>query len=162
MVRVFYAEPGLEHLIAVDRQIFDTEDQTNQVKQTIDLLTIPPEDVEQAQAVWPPSTFAREVYLLDTGTVLVDLDSSFLPDADGGVERETCMIDSMIQTILENFPTFSHVQLLLDGHVQETLLGHIDIESPLTLPPKPETPGEVPPEDEIEVEDLLSQQEPTE
>jgi len=153
VVRVFFLNPVGEGLVSVEREIFAETSRQNQVKQAIDLLTIAP-DPEEGRAVWPAEAFAREVYLLDDGVVVVDLDSLFTRSTPSGSSREMWMVYSMVATLVMNFDEFDRVQFLVDGRVRETLLGQIDIETPLSMDPRMLVIQEQDPEAQIEVEDL--------
>lgn len=151
-VKVYYRHPLLVSVVAIPRQIFHTDREVNLIKQVIDHLTIGP-DPSLGSALWPANTHVREVYTLSDGTLVVDFNGSFVEGIHANVLEEDFMVYSLVQSLLENFPKYKKVRILIDGEVQETFLGHVDIEFPLGLRKNPLTI--VPdPVEEIIVEDL--------
>ena len=151
-VKIYYSHPQLTGLIAQPKNIFESDKEVNHIKQVIDHLTIPPED-NYGEPIWPPNTYVREVYTLGDGTLVIDFSSSFTENIQASVLEEDFMVFSLVQSLLENFTQYSRVHILVDGQVQETFLGHVDIEFPLGLRKNPLTI--VPdPIEEIIVEDL--------
>ncbi|MCB1050007.1 MAG: GerMN domain-containing protein [Acidobacteria bacterium] len=130
VIQVYFLHPYLDGLVKVDREIFLQGQIENMVKQAIDQLTIAP-DPGIGLVVWPPNTYVREVYALKDGTLVVDLDGGFLRQVPSGSTRELMMVYSLVHTLLHNFVGYSQVEILVDGHVSETLTGQVDIESPL-------------------------------
>lgn len=130
-VLVYYRHPHLEALVPLERKIFRLSNPTDQVKQVIEQLTIPP-DTEQGMPIWPGSTYVREIFLMGNGTVVVDFHEDFVAGLNAGTSTESFLIYSLVESILENFPKYDKVQLLVQGRAQETLLGHIDTEFPLS------------------------------
>ncbi len=155
-VEVYYRHPFIEGIVPVKKEIFKTSNKADLIKQVIDHLTIPP-DPEEGFTLWPENTHVREVYTLPDGTVVVDFDGRFIESIRVSVWDEDFMITSLVNSIVENFPEYDKVRILVHGSVQETLLGHIDIEFPLvhrnsiyTIVPTPEVA------DEVIIEDLLN------
>ena len=151
-VKIYYRHPQLQGLIGQPRTIFESDREINHIKQVIDHLTIAPGDL-YGEPIWPSNTYVREVYTLGDGTLAIDFNSSFTETLQVSVLEEDFMVYSLVQSLLENFTDFDKVHILIDGHVQETFLGHVDIEFPLGLRRNPLTI--VPdPIEEIIVEDL--------
>ena len=152
-VQVYYRHAEYEGLIPLRRTII-TNSPEAQLLQVVDHLTIEPEESEGV-AVWPRATYVREVYLLGNGVAVIDLHPGFLAKLNAGVATEVDLVASLVNSVLENFSDFSEVQILVNGEVRETLLGHVDIEAPLpfnrriyTVIPEPRL------EDEITIEEL--------
>ena len=153
-VAVYYFHPHLEGMRLQTRYIFPHPNLAEQVKQVIDHLTIPPEQ-DQGSAIWPPDTYVREAYLLGDRTVVVDFDEGFLNRLSVGTVREEFMVCALVNSILQNFPDYDRVHILVQGTVRESLLGHVDIESALGLIHSSYIiPPEATPEEEVLVEDL--------
>jgi spore germination protein GerM len=69
----------------------------------------------------------REVYLVDPGLAVVDLNSAFADGQVSGVLAEELTMASMIQTLATNIPGLLRVKVLVDGKERQTLAGHADL-----------------------------------
>lgn len=153
-VNVYYLHPYIQGIFPREKMIFKTERVEDLVKQVIDHLTIAPSD-GFGSPVWPELTYIREVYALGDGTLVVDFNGQFINNLQVSIVEEELLVYSLVNTLLEHFEQFKKVHILVDGSVQETLLGHIDIEFPLAAGGwqyviRPEDQ----PYEEIEVEEL--------
>ena len=50
----------------------------------------------------------------------------------GGVLQELLTVYSVVNTLTENLPAVTSVQLLVDGREPNTLAGHVDLRQPLS------------------------------
>ena len=69
----------------------------------------------------------REVFLVDPGLAVVDLNSAFVNGQVSGVLAEELTMTSIIQTLSTNIPGLTRVKILVDGKERETLAGHADL-----------------------------------
>jgi hypothetical protein len=69
----------------------------------------------------------REVFLVDPGLAVIDLNSAFVDSQVSGVLAEELTMASMIQTLATNIPGLMRVKFLVDGKERETLAGHADL-----------------------------------
>jgi hypothetical protein len=69
----------------------------------------------------------REVFLVDPGLAVLDLNSAFADGQISGVLAEELTMTSMIQTLSTNIPGLVRVKVLVDGKDRETLAGHADL-----------------------------------
>ncbi|HEX3104715.1 MAG TPA: GerMN domain-containing protein [Terriglobales bacterium] len=69
----------------------------------------------------------REVFLLDPGLVVIDVNSAFVEGQVSGILAEELTIASLVQTLAANMPELTRVKILVDGKEQETLAGHADL-----------------------------------
>jgi Sporulation and spore germination len=69
----------------------------------------------------------REVFLVDPGLAVLDLNSAFADGQISGVLAEELTMASMIQTLSTNIPGLVRVKVLVDGKDRETLAGHADL-----------------------------------
>ncbi len=129
-VTVYYRHPWLEAITPIRKQAMPHPSPAAMAKQVIDLLTIPPQS-DSGSPLWPSSTYVREVYMLADGTIVVDFDGEFIAGVSAGVTEEELMLRGLVNSLLESFPDFQRVRLLVDGVICETLFGHIDTEYPL-------------------------------
>jgi len=69
----------------------------------------------------------RQVFLVDPGIAVVDVNSAFVEGQVSGVLPEELTIASLVQTLATNMPELARVKILVDGKEQETLAGHADL-----------------------------------
>lgn len=69
----------------------------------------------------------RDVFLVEPGTAVVDLNSALVDSQVAGVLSEELTIASIIQTLSANIPTLTKVKFLVDGKERDTLAGHVDL-----------------------------------
>jgi hypothetical protein len=69
----------------------------------------------------------RQVFLVDPGMAVIDLNSAFVEGQVSGVLAEELTIASLIQTLATNMPGLARVKILIDGKERETLAGHADL-----------------------------------
>ena len=74
-----------------------------------------------------PSSDIRDVYLVDPGLAVIDLNADLANGHRSGVLVEELTIASLLQTLSANVPGISRVKFLVDGKERETLAGHADL-----------------------------------
>jgi hypothetical protein len=78
------------------------------------------------------STTVRAVFLAADGTAYVDLSNDILSDFEPGIQSETLVIYSIVNSITINIPSVKRVQFLIQGQEVETLDGHADLTAAFT------------------------------
>jgi|SRR5579864_1143585 len=71
----------------------------------------------------------HDVYLVDPGLAVIDLNAAFADEHASGVLAEELTVVSMIQTLAANIPGLTRVKILVDGKDRDTLAGHVDLSS---------------------------------
>lgn len=74
-----------------------------------------------------PGAEVRDVYLVDPGLAVVDLNAAFADGHGSGVLVEELTIASLVQTLSANIPGILRVRILVDGKTRDTLAGHADL-----------------------------------
>jgi hypothetical protein len=69
----------------------------------------------------------RNVFLVDPGVAVIDLNSAFVDGQTSGVLAEELTVASLIQSLSSNVPGITRVKILVDGKERETLSGHADL-----------------------------------
>jgi hypothetical protein len=69
----------------------------------------------------------RDVYLVDPGLAIIDLNAAFADGHRSGVLVEELTLVSLVQTLSANIPGITRVKILIDGKERDTLAGHADI-----------------------------------
>lgn len=71
----------------------------------------------------------RDVYLVDPGLAVIDINSAFAEGHHSGVLVEAFTVTSLVETLSANIPGIVRVKFLVDGKPRETLAGHADLTS---------------------------------
>jgi Sporulation and spore germination len=74
-----------------------------------------------------PGSEVREVYLVDPGLAVVDVNDAFADGHRSGVLVEELTVASLVQTLAANIPGINRVKILVGGKERETLAGHADL-----------------------------------
>ena len=74
-----------------------------------------------------PGSDIREVYLVDPGLAVIDLNAAFADGHRSGILVEELTVGSLVQTLSTNIPGLSRVKILVDGKERDTLAGHADL-----------------------------------
>ena len=69
----------------------------------------------------------RDVYLVDPGLAVVDINAAFANLHRSGVLVEELTVVSMIETLSANIPGITRVKILVDGAGRDSLAGHLDL-----------------------------------
>jgi spore germination protein GerM len=69
----------------------------------------------------------HDVYLMEPGLAVLDLNAEFVDTQTSGVLAEELMLASIVQTLSANVPGIARVKILIDGRERETLAGHADL-----------------------------------
>jgi len=130
LVRLYFCLPESEILVPVERKILINGNINQQIKRVLEELIKGPGQADLAPTL-PPQTRIRAVYTRKD-TIFVDFSSSVVENHPGGTSAELVSIYSVVNTLIDNFPPYSKVQILLEGKPQNTLAGHIDLRQPFT------------------------------
>jgi spore germination protein GerM len=72
----------------------------------------------------------RDVYLVEPGMAVIDLNAAFADGHRSGVLIEELTVASLVQTLAANLPGIARVKILVDGKERDTLAGHADLSHP--------------------------------
>ncbi|MGA9966555.1 MAG: GerMN domain-containing protein [Terriglobales bacterium] len=76
----------------------------------------------------------RDVYLVDPGLAVIDLNAAFADNHRSGVLVEELSVVSLVQTLSANIPGITRVKILVAGNERETLAGHADLSNFFDVP----------------------------
>lgn len=130
IVKLYFSESAGERLVSEERKIIASPQIGEEAKLILKELIEGPKD-SSLNPTLPSQTEIRAVYVKDD-CFYVDFSSSLKEKHPGGSTGELLTIYSIVNTLLENFPSQSQVQILIQGEPAETLAGHIDIRNPLS------------------------------
>jgi hypothetical protein len=74
-----------------------------------------------------PGSEVRNVYLVEPGLAVIDLNADFANGHRSGVLVEELTIASLVETLSANMAGIERVKFLVDGKERETLAGHADL-----------------------------------
>jgi hypothetical protein len=77
--------------------------------------------------VLPAQSDLRDVYIVDPGLVVIDLNSAFADGHRSGILIEELTVASFAETLTGNLPGINRVKFLVDGKQRDTLAGHADL-----------------------------------
>jgi hypothetical protein len=124
-------QPGF---ISVEREIYATESLVSQAKQVLLLLMAGPLPAEkQASGTFGAGAVYREVFVDGKGLAVLDLPAATVQGLAGGTSSEVATLYSIVRSLTANVSGVGRVQILVDGLCAESLVGHVDIQDPLTL-----------------------------
>jgi len=76
----------------------------------------------------------RDVYLVDPGLAVIDLNAAFADNHRSGVLVEELTVVSLVQTLSANIPGITRVKILVEGRERDTLAGHADLSNFYEVP----------------------------
>lgn len=133
-VKLCFTGPDGNYLSLEERKIILREEPNAQIKDVLKELIRGPENKDLSSTL-PNETKVRAVYLKNQD-ICVDFSSSLSENHPGGSTGELLTVYSIVNTLLLNFPSYTRVQILIQGKPRETLAGHIDIRNPFILQPE--------------------------
>jgi Sporulation and spore germination len=81
-----------------------------------------------------PGSEIRDVYLVEPGLAVIDLNAAFADNHRSGVLVEELTVLSLVQTLSANVPGITRVKILVDGTERDTLAGHADLSNFYDVP----------------------------
>jgi len=73
-----------------------------------------------------PATLTVHNVFTDGDTIFIDLNREQNHARIGGIEGESILIHSLVNTALAVYPEFKRVRFLINGAETDSLMGHID------------------------------------
>lgn len=126
---LFYVSDDGSELIQVSREVPFADTPVDQARRIVEAeLAIAPAGLTSAI---PAGTTVRSVFLDAHGAAYVDLSPEVVTGHTGGTLDEALTVYSIVNAITVNLPDITAVQLLVDGHAVDSLVGHLDLRHPL-------------------------------
>ena len=79
----------------------------------------------------PLGTRLLALYLTERGDAFVDLSEEVTLGHSGGSLEELFTVYAIVNALTANLPAINAVQILINGREVDTLVGHVDLQSPL-------------------------------
>jgi hypothetical protein len=74
-----------------------------------------------------PGSEVRDVYLVDPGLAVIDVNDAFADNHRSGILVEELTVASLAQTLASGIPGINRVKILVGGREREMLAGHADL-----------------------------------
>lgn len=127
---VAHDDPGVLRVQAVSIEL-SSERQTRAEEILRALLSI--YTGKQSPHRLAPGADVRNVYFVNPGLIVVDMNSELADGQTSGILPEELTVASLVQTLAANSPEISRVQFLVNGKERETLAGHVDLSNQLDV-----------------------------
>ncbi len=123
VVNLYFGNPTRYGLAVEKRQVFDIPDKPSMILQVLSTLEFGPR-----KRLFPtiPATLSVHNVFTDGKTIFIDLHREKNHARIGGIEGESLLIHSLVNTALAIYPEFKRVRFLINGAETDSLLGHID------------------------------------
>lgn len=129
----FVSDDGSE-LVASSREVPFGATPADQARLILDAQVGPaPQGLTSAI---PAGTAVRSVLLDAHNVAYVDLSRDVVAGHTGGSLDEALTVFSIVNAVTVNLPDIPAVQILVDGHAVDTLVGHLDLRHPLVRAPE--------------------------
>jgi len=131
---LFYVSDNGSELVASSREVPFGATPADQARLILDAQVGPaPEGFTSAI---PAGTAVRSVLLDAHNVAYVDLSRDVVAAHTGGTLDEALTVFSIVNGVTVNLPDIPAVQILVDGHAVDTLVGHLDLRHPLVRAPE--------------------------
>jgi spore germination protein GerM len=126
---LFYITPAGDALVPVEQDVPYAAAPADQARRIVErqLAAAP---AGQTSAI-PAGTTLRALFLTSRGEAYVDVSKEIVTGHPGGSLHEALTIYAIVNALTVNLPDISSVQVLVDGHEVDTLVGHLDLRHPL-------------------------------
>ncbi len=123
VVSLYFGSPSQYGLVVERRKIFDIPDKPSMIFQVLSTLEFGPRT-----KLFPtiPATLTVHNVFTDGDTIFIDLNREQNHARIGGIEGESILIHSLVNTALAVYPEFKRVRFLVNGAETDSLMGHID------------------------------------
>ena len=126
---LFYIAPGGDALVPVEQDVPYAAAPADQARRIVErqLAAAP---AGQTSSI-PGGTSLRALFLTSRGEAYVDVSKEIVSGHPGGSLHEALTIYAIVNALTVNLPDITAVQVLVDGHEVDTLVGHLDLRHPL-------------------------------
>jgi spore germination protein GerM len=128
---LYFGIPGADTLVAEYRDVVVKDRPADQVRAIYRELLAGPS--KGHTALFPEGTELLEAYWTDKGTLYLNWSKAMTQGFRGGSARERSLIASIVRTAGDNLPGVARVMILVEGEPAETIGGHFDVLSPLSV-----------------------------
>ena len=126
---LFYITPGGDALVPVEQDVPYAAAPADQARRIVE-RQLAPAPAGHTSSI-PAGTTLRALFLTSCGEAYVDVSKEIVTGHPGGSLHEALTIYAIVNALTVNLPDISSVQVLVDGHEVDTLVGHLDLRHPL-------------------------------
>ena len=126
---LFYITPTGDALVPVEQDVPYAAAPAEQARRIVE-RQLAPAPAGQTSSI-PAGTTLRALFLTSSGEAYVDVSKEIVTGHPGGSLHEALTIYAIVNALTVNLPDISAVQVLVDGHEVDTLVGHLDLRHPL-------------------------------
>ena len=126
-IKIYYPDKSGLKLVAVNHEIKIKNDNEKYFAAVRALLDKP--ENKDLTSIFPSHTKINAV-TVKGDTAFVDFSDTIIHNFVGGSTGEELLVNSVVQTLTE-FPEVKQVRFLVDGKEVETLVGHMDLSTPI-------------------------------
>ncbi len=123
VVNLYFGNPSQYGLSIEKRKVFNIPDKPSMILQVLSSLEFGPRGT--LTPTIPANLTVHNVFT-DGQTIFIDLKKEKNHARIGGIEGESLLIHSLVNTALAVYPEFKRVRFLVNGTETDSLLGHID------------------------------------
>ena len=157
---LYFVDSSGFSLVSEEQQIAGCNDERQCIAQTIEALS---SGSQQFQPVLPERTRILGVEI-EGDLVRVNFSRDLVDRHPGGSLSELLTVYGLTNTLAVNFPDLRRLQILVEGKIEPTLKGHVDISRPIKAEFRysyvPKAQGEIQPSPEVAGEGVTSEAEP--
>ena len=128
-VKLFFEDPAGAGLVPEERSVAYHASLSRQLRAVVEELLRG--SVAGKLSPLAGSTRVLEVFVTARGVAYIDISKEIKDKQVPGANAEMLAVFSLVNSITMNFPAIKRVQILVDGHMTETLAGHVDLSRPL-------------------------------
>lgn len=128
VAHLYFGDRQGQYLMAEQRVIEKPADPVSFCRSLVEALIEGPR--KGGSPILPLDAGIRAVYLLDTGTAVVDFKAAAFAHHPGGVTSELLSVYAIVNTLVLNNDAVRNVKLLIGGREADTLAGHVTLEQP--------------------------------
>jgi spore germination protein GerM len=126
-VVLYFVDSAGFSLVSEEQRIAGCNDERQCIAQTIEALA---QGSQQLQPVLPGRTRVLGVEV-EGDLVRIDFSRDLVDRHPGGGLSELLTVHGLTNTLAVNFPELHRLQILIEGKIESTLKGHVDISRPL-------------------------------
>jgi len=126
---LFYVSSTGDALVAVEQDVPYASAPADQARRIVEhqLSAAPAGHISPI----PAGTTLRALFLTSRGEAYVDVSGEIVTAHAGGSLQEALTVYAIVNALTVNLPDITAVQVLVDGHEVDTLVGHLDLRHPL-------------------------------
>lgn len=125
MAKLFFPSFEQGYLIEETRPISWAVSDADRIRQVV--LALIEGSHQGLTRALPPTALIRGVFITPEGTAVLDFSQESFAAFSSGIEKESLLLDAVVNSITVNVPRVKRVRVLVQGQNIDTLGGHADL-----------------------------------